>query len=197
MQTPPERKEDGDEDEGKDEDGDEDDKAVPQFLTLTFHFKYKQDEDQLKMLADHLKKFMKLDNTSLQKICWDSLSSGKSQPLSSRWREAVSRVMASSKMGNSTFAPSNFQSDLLLQRVGRDSPQSSAESTPQLSDTSSDVLDEEATTRSSTYSSVSAVDTLRDLGRSSIAREKREPYDFKWWFGMVAGKHPRYGQITG
>lgn len=59
------------EDEGEEED--ENNKPNDQFLSLTFHFKHKQDESELlKKLADHLKKFMKVER-SLHKVQWGGL----------------------------------------------------------------------------------------------------------------------------
>lgn len=77
------------------EDGDDEDepKPVPQSLNLTFHFKSKQDEQELKKLAYHLKKFMKLNETTLHKVQWGGIWSG-SIPRGQRLRELVSKVMA-------------------------------------------------------------------------------------------------------
>jgi len=72
------------------EDDDDDDKPVPQFLHLTFHFKANQDEMQLKKLADHLKKFMKLENTTLHKVEWGGIWGTPGH----RFREAVHKVLA-------------------------------------------------------------------------------------------------------
>ncbi|KAH7330215.1 hypothetical protein BKA65DRAFT_54129 [Rhexocercosporidium sp. MPI-PUGE-AT-0058] len=76
------------------ESDDESDKAVPQFLSLTFQFKEAQDDENLKKLADHLKMFMRLD-TGLQKVQWGALWDGSGPPPGARMREIVKKFMAS------------------------------------------------------------------------------------------------------
>jgi len=135
----------------EDEEEDEGDKPVPQSLSLTFHFKQKQDEADLKKLADHLKKFMKLDNASLHKVHWGGLWGGWRPHPGHRFREIVGRVMAHahspvSRLKDSTFPSSSGQSDRLYPQVWHHPSHSPTERAPLLSDTSSVTLEEETTT---------------------------------------------------
>jgi hypothetical protein len=135
----------------QDEDEDEDDKPIPESLSLTFHFKAKPDEIELKKLADHLKKFMKLHDTSLHKVQWGGIwGAGRVSP-GHRFREAVGIVIARthslpSKLKNSTFSAGPIQNDR-LSPWGYSSG-SPTERTPLLSDASSDTFEQEATTQS-------------------------------------------------
>jgi len=124
-------------DEDEDEEEDEHSKPVPQFLSLTFHFKQKQDEADLKKLADHLKKFMKLDNAALQKVQWGGIWGGWRPPPGHRIRDAVRRLMA-----RSTHPP--HTQDAGLSPLAAQYPlYPSTERTPLLSDTSSVTLEED------------------------------------------------------
>jgi hypothetical protein len=132
-----------DEDE-QDEEG-KNDKPVPQFLSLTFHFKHNQDETQLKKLADYFKRFMKLENPSLYKVQWGGIWGEWRPPPGHRWREAVRKVMSKSPV--SRFPSNLVQSDSLSPQTGH-LPSSSTESTPLLPDASSVKFGGELTTQS-------------------------------------------------
>jgi len=133
----------------QDEDEDEDDKPIPQSLSLTFHFKAKPDEIELKKLADHLKKFMKLHDTSLHRVQWGGIwGAGRVSP-GHRFREAVGRVMAQTQSPVPKLKKSNLiQSDMLSPQRWDDPSGSSTERTLLLSDTSSVTLEEEVVTQS-------------------------------------------------
>ncbi|KAE9365616.1 hypothetical protein N431DRAFT_563478 [Stipitochalara longipes BDJ] len=180
--------------ENDDEEEDEDYKPIPQFLSLTFQFKHKQDAMQFKKLADHLKKFMKVDNTSLENVQWGGIWSGEAQQPSHRWRHAISRLREreNERKEKSTFSPAYGQSDTLSQTMGHDSPHSSTESTPALSSTSSDILEDDSIASSH---AIVAFDMLEDPGRSSM-KATTKGYDFKWWLQLVAGNQTRYGKVA-
>jgi hypothetical protein len=141
------------EDDEEDKDVDEEDKPIPQSLFFIFHFKAKPDEAELKKLADYLKKFLKLDITSLHKVQWGGIwAAGRISP-GHRFREAVGRVMAqthlpTSKLKNLTFPSNPIQSDRLSPQRWDYSSGSPTERTPLLSDASSDTFEPEATTQS-------------------------------------------------
>jgi hypothetical protein len=140
--TPPPSSEDEDEQDEEDENH----KPAPQFLSLTFHFKHKQDETQLKKLADHFNRFMKLENPSLYKVQWGGIWGEGRPPPGQRWRDAVLKVMSKSPV--SRFPSNLVQSDSLSPQTGHLLPSSSTESTPLLSDASSVKFEEEPTTQS-------------------------------------------------
>lgn len=134
------------EDEDDNDEEDEIDKPIPQFLSLTFHFKQKQDETELKRLADHLKKFMKAESTSLQKVQWGGFREGWRQPRGHRLRQAVLKVMSQSPTSaskNSNSLSRSVQGDRLSPQMAYNiGPPSTDERTPLLSDASSVTFEE-------------------------------------------------------
>ncbi|KAH8790381.1 hypothetical protein F5882DRAFT_401411 [Hyaloscypha sp. PMI_1271] len=183
----------GDEDENEDEDEeDEDDKPVQQFLSLTFHFKHKEDESELlKKLADHLKKFMKLE-PSLHKVQWGGIWGESQPPPGQRWREAVRKVMSKSPV--SSFPSNLVQSDSLSPQTGHLLPSSSTERTPLLSDASS-VTFEEGHTTQSLWSRISSC--FRIFRKPNLAEPQGQPAstvsnpggkDSKTWTRRLADK---------
>lgn len=167
------------EDEGEEED--ENDKPNDQFLSLTFHFKHKQDESELlKKLADHLKKFMKVER-SLHKVQWGGLWGGLAPPPGHRWRVAVRKLKLSGVLsqGISPISPAfpavNAQNDRLSPEAAyrpQDSP--TDERTPLLSDTTSvttKLLEEP--TPSSFWGRISAL--FQSFRRSISAELRIEP----------------------
>jgi hypothetical protein len=181
-----------DEDEGEDEEEDEDNKPVQQFLSLTFHFKHKEDESELlKKLADHLKKFMKLE-PSLHKVQWGGIWGELRPPPGHRWREAVRKVMSKSPV--SRFPSNLVQSGSLSPQTGHLLPSSSTESTPLLSDASSVKFKEELTTRS-LWSHISSF--FRSFRKPDLAEPRGQPastvsnpgrQDSKKWTRRLADK---------
>lgn len=162
--------EDGNEDEDEDEEEEEDNKPVQQFLSLTFHFKHKEDESELlKKLADHLKKFMKLE-PSLHKVQWGGIWGELRPPPGHRWREAVRKVMSKSPV--SRFPSNLVQSGSLSPQTGHLLPSSSTESTPLLSDASSVKFKEELTTRS-LWSHISSF--FRNFRKPNLAEPQGQP----------------------
>jgi hypothetical protein len=122
----------------------------PQFLNLTFHFKRRQDEADLKQLADHLKKFMKVSSTDLHKVYWGAIW-GERNPSADRFREAVQRAMAhtqptDSRSNNPNWPSISVRVDRLSPHQGHYPSDSSPERTPLHFDTSSATLEEEAST---------------------------------------------------
>ncbi|KAL5313877.1 hypothetical protein ACEPPN_018300 [Leptodophora sp. 'Broadleaf-Isolate-01'] len=151
------------EDEEEAESEDESDKAVPQFLSLTFQFKEAQDDADLKKLADHLKMFMKLD-TGLQKVQWGALWDGSGPPPGSRMREIVKRFMASEQspisarnkwwmISNAVRRKRFSASDRVRERGGlpASGPEPSDEREPLVSGSSSDTFGEDDSPRSPTF----------------------------------------------
>lgn len=68
-------------------------------LSLTFHFKKKQNGASLYKLADHLNKFMKTDDGEhLNEVQWAGIWSGSRLHPRQRIREAVLKVMAQSPL---------------------------------------------------------------------------------------------------
>lgn len=157
--------------EDEDEEEDENDKPNDQFLSLTFHFKHKQDESELlKKLADHLKKFMKVE-PSLHKVQWGGLWGGLAPPPGHRWRVAVRKLKMLSR-GISPISPAfpsvNAQNDRLSPQATHH-PQYSPtdERTPLLSDITS------VTTPSSFWRRVSAL--FQSFRGSNSAELRAEP----------------------
>ena len=162
------------------EEDDEDDKSNDQFLSLTFHFKHKQDESELlKKLADHLKKFMKVE-PSLHKVQWGGLWSGLATPPGHRWRVAVRKLkLKMLSEGISPISPAfpsvNAQNDRLSPQAAH-YPQYSPtdERTPFLSDTTSVTIKlPEETTSSSFWRRISAL--FQSFRRSTSAELQVEP----------------------
>jgi hypothetical protein len=165
------------EDEDECEEEDEDDKPNDQFLSLTFHFKHKQDESELlKKLADHLKKFMRVE-PSLHKVQWCGLWGGLAPPPGHRWRDAVRKLKM--LQGRSPISPAfpsvNAQNDRLSTQAAHH-PQYSPndERTPLLSDTTSETIKlPDETTSSSFWGRISAL--FQSFRRSTSADLRVEP----------------------
>jgi hypothetical protein len=164
--TPPPSSEDEDEQDEEDENH----KPAPQFLSLTFHFKHKQDETQLKKLADHFNRFMKLENPSLYKVQWGGIWGEWRPPPGHRLREAVRKVMSKSPV--SRFPSNLVQSGSLSPQTGHLLPSSSTESTSLLSDASSVRFKEELTTRS-LWSHISSF--FRSFRKPDLAEPRGQP----------------------
>jgi hypothetical protein len=156
---------------------DEDDRTVPQFLSLTFHFKHKQNEIQFKKLADDLKRFMKLDNTSLYKVQWGGTWGGSRRPRGHRLREAVFKVMSQSPVSafkNSTFASSSVQQASRLSPDTRHHhPFLSTERTPLLSGTSLVTFEGQETTTQSIWSRISSF--FRGFWEPTLSEDRVQP----------------------
>jgi hypothetical protein len=165
------------EDEDQNGEEDEDDKAVPQFLSLTFHFKHKQNETQFKKLADDLKRFMKLDNTSLHKVQWGGVWGGSKPPRGHRLRQAVFKVMSQSPVSafkNSAFASSSVQqSSRLSPDTGHHPPFLSTERTPLLSGTSSVTFENQESTTQSIWSRISSF--FRSFWEPTLSDDQVQP----------------------
>lgn len=85
------------------EDG-RDEKHNPECLNLTFQFRKTQAEKELKMLADHLISFMKMNDTTLYKVQWGGITSANSAPARSKFRSVVQKVMARIKPDNANLS---------------------------------------------------------------------------------------------
>jgi hypothetical protein len=187
------------EDEDQNEEEDEDDKAVPQFLNLTFHFKRKQNESQFKKLADDLKRFMKLDNTSLYKVQWGGVWGGSRPPRGHRLREAVRKVMSQSPISPlkiPPFASGSAQPESRLSpRTAHHSPFQSTDRTPLLSGTPSDTLERHRESTRSYWSRISfffrifrqpALLEPQGPPATTVSNTSRE--DFKKWTRRLVDK---------
>jgi hypothetical protein len=124
-----------------------------------------------------LKRFMKLDNTSLYKVQWGGIWGGSRRPRGHRLREAVFKVMSQSPVSgfkNSTFASSGVQQGSRLSPdTGHHPPFLSTERTPLLSGTSSVTFEGQESTTQSIWSRISSF--FRGFWEPTLSEDQVQP----------------------